>query len=266
MNQDTGQSLEHKQLRRHPKHKATWDTSYANELGGLCQGIGKHTEHPHKKQVEGTNTFKPIQYHDIPNQRKSNIIYTRVVCELCPQKADPFPMPITLGGDRIHYPGDCGTKTGSLETVKLLHNSVLSTPTAWFASFDISNFYRGTPLDKLEYARIKLTDIPKEFIQEYGLHDFVHNSYIYFEVSMASNRPKNWPMTCSLNAWKCMGTTNAPQPLVFGAINRGQSCLSSLLMTLASNTSNPDMQNTSRMPSKGIIQSPLTGRAPNCRH
>jgi hypothetical protein len=75
-------------------------------------------------------------------------------------------MRITLGGDHIRYPGDCGTKTGSLDTIKLLGNSVLSTSTTRFASFDISNFYLGTPLDRPEYARIKLTDIPEEFIQE----------------------------------------------------------------------------------------------------
>eukprot|EP00804_Cyclotella_cryptica_P003592 CCRYP_002190-RA/>CCRYP_002190-RA protein AED:0.27 eAED:0.27 QI:0/0/0/1/0/0.5/2/0/535 len=183
LDQDTGQSLEHKQLRRHPKRKATWDTSYANELGRLCQGIGKHNTHPHKKRIEGTNTFKPIQYHEIPMQRKRDITYTPVVCALRPQKADPYRTRITLRGDRIRYPGDCGTKTGSLETVKLLLNSVLSTPTTRFASFDISNFYLGTPLDRPEYARIKLTDIPDKFIQEYGLQDFVYNGYIYFEVT-----------------------------------------------------------------------------------
>jgi hypothetical protein len=89
LDQDTGQSLEHKQLRRHPKHKATWDTSYANELCRLCQGIGNHPTHPHTKRIDGTNTFKPIQYHDIPNQRKGDTTYTRVVCKLRLQKADP---------------------------------------------------------------------------------------------------------------------------------------------------------------------------------
>eukprot|EP00804_Cyclotella_cryptica_P024875 CCRYP_011786-RA/>CCRYP_011786-RA protein AED:0.28 eAED:0.28 QI:0/0/0/1/1/1/2/0/729 len=67
LDQDTGQLMEHKQLRQHPKHKATWDTSYSNELGRLCQGIGHHPLYKHKKRIEGTNTFKPIQYQDIPN-------------------------------------------------------------------------------------------------------------------------------------------------------------------------------------------------------
>jgi hypothetical protein len=35
-----GDFLEHCQLCRDPRYKTTWDTSYANKLGRLCQGIG----------------------------------------------------------------------------------------------------------------------------------------------------------------------------------------------------------------------------------
>jgi hypothetical protein len=37
----TGKFLEHRQLCRDPRYKATWDTSYTNKLGRLCQGIGR---------------------------------------------------------------------------------------------------------------------------------------------------------------------------------------------------------------------------------
>jgi hypothetical protein len=40
LDRDTGKFLQHHQLRTNPKHKPTWDTSNANELGQLCQGIG----------------------------------------------------------------------------------------------------------------------------------------------------------------------------------------------------------------------------------
>jgi hypothetical protein len=39
LDSSTGEFLEHRQLRRDPRYKATWDTSYANELERLCQGI-----------------------------------------------------------------------------------------------------------------------------------------------------------------------------------------------------------------------------------
>ena len=179
----TGKELEHRQLRAHPAYKNTWDASYANELGRLCQGIGQSTTDATKKRVEGTNTFRPIQVHDIPKDRRGDVTYTRVVCEVRPQKEDPNRTRITIGGNRICYPGDTGTKTGSLELVKLILNDVLSTKQARFACFDISNFYLGTPLDRPEYVRIKFADIPAEFTDEYNLTTFVHHGWVYFEIS-----------------------------------------------------------------------------------
>eukprot|EP00804_Cyclotella_cryptica_P006732 CCRYP_015694-RA/>CCRYP_015694-RA protein AED:0.28 eAED:0.29 QI:0/0/0/1/0.5/0.33/3/0/447 len=126
------------------------------------------------RPISGTQATAPSP------QTQSHMGYWSASCAM---KADPYRTQITLGGNSIRYPGDCSTKSGSLETVKLLLNSVLSTPTARFASFDISNFYLGTPLDRPKYACIKLTDIPDEFIQEYGLQDFAYNGYIYFEVT-----------------------------------------------------------------------------------
>ena len=142
---------------------------YADELGRLCQGVGRSTANPSQPRVAGTDTFQPIHLHDIPTDRHSDITYTRVVCEVRPQKEDPNRTRITIGGNRICYPGDCGTKTGSLELTKLLINSVISMPNARFACFDIKNFYLGTPLDQPEYVRIKLANIPQEFVDEYDL-------------------------------------------------------------------------------------------------
>ncbi len=49
-----------------------------------------------------------------------------VVCEVQPEKDDPNCTQITIGGNRICYPGNVGTNTASLELLKLLLNSVLS--------------------------------------------------------------------------------------------------------------------------------------------
>ena len=182
LDHDTGDTLEHRQLRRHPKYKDVWNTSYANELGRLCQGVGQHPLDATKKRINGTDTFHVIAHSDIPTDRLSQVTYTNVVCEYRPQKDDPNRTRITIGGNRICYPGDCGTKTASLELVKLQLNSVLSRPGAKFACFDIENFYLGTPLDRPEYCRIKLQDIPTEFIDEYNLTAFTHHDWVYFEI------------------------------------------------------------------------------------
>ena len=108
-----------------------------------------------------------------------------MVCEVRPQKEDPNRTRITIGGNRICYPGDTGTKTGSLEVVKLLFNGILSQPNAKFACFDIKNFNLGTPLNQPEYIHINLMDIPAEFTTEYNLHSFVHDGWIYFEITKA---------------------------------------------------------------------------------
>ena len=78
---------------------------------------------------------------------KNDIAHTRVVCEEQPTKADPNRTWITISGSTISYPEDFGTKTGLLETVKLLLNSVCSKQNARFVTADLSNFYLGTPLD-----------------------------------------------------------------------------------------------------------------------
>ena len=59
--------------------------------------------------------------------------------------------------------------TGSLNLVKLMINSVLSCLNERFVCFDAKNFYLQTPMDRSEYVRIKLSDIPQEFIEEYNL-------------------------------------------------------------------------------------------------
>ena len=61
-------------------------------------------------------------------------------------------------------------------------NSVVSRENARFACFDVKNFYLNTPLDRPEYVRVKLADIPQEFIDEYDLYNYDHNGWVYFEV------------------------------------------------------------------------------------
>ena len=68
--------------------------------------------------------------------------------------------PITVANGDILYPGKVATQAGSLELSKLMINSVLSQPEAWFECFDIRKFYLGTPLEDQEYVRIKLANIP----------------------------------------------------------------------------------------------------------
>ena len=121
----TGELLENRKLCCDPHYKSTWDTSHANELGQLCQGIGSGTMSA-SQCVAGTNTFFIVEYQDIAAHKPKEICHTMVVCEVCLEKDDPDQTQITIGGNRICFSEDVGTNTTSLEPVKLLLNSVLS--------------------------------------------------------------------------------------------------------------------------------------------
>ena len=80
------------------------------------------------------------------------------------------------------YSWDVGTPTFSLELIKLILNSVLSHPGTKFSCFGVKMFYLATTMDRSEYARIKIEDIPQELIKEYNLLPMVHNDWIYFKI------------------------------------------------------------------------------------
>ena len=86
-----------------------------------------------------------------------------------PEKGDPYRTRITVGGNLIVYPGDCGTPSVDLLTVKLLLNSVISTPDAKFMTINIKDFYLNTPMDRFEYMKLKLSDLPEDCFTLYNI-------------------------------------------------------------------------------------------------
>ena len=90
---------------------------------------------------------------------------------------------MTVGGDRINYPGYVGTPTAYLLTVKLLVNSVVSTAGAEFMTLDVKNFYLNTPSARYEYLRLKLINLPEDVIEQYGLKDkATSDGYVYVDI------------------------------------------------------------------------------------
>ena len=125
---ESGSTLEYRQLCRNPKFKDIWEASYSNELSRLCQGIGKVPNGPKQQRVAGTDTYHLIWLSDIPHDRRKEICFSRVICEIRPQKEDQNRTRITIAGNRIVFPGEVTTPSASLELVKLIVNSVLSCP------------------------------------------------------------------------------------------------------------------------------------------
>ena len=83
---------------------------------------------------------------------------------LRPEKEDPYRTRLTVGGDRVNYPYNCGTPTVDLATVKYLLNSVISTSLAKFMTIDIKDFYLCTLMTRFKYMRLKLSDLPDNVV------------------------------------------------------------------------------------------------------
>ena len=82
---------------------------------------------------------------------------------------------------------DCGTPTANLLTIKLLLNSVVSTPGAKFLGLDLKDFYLNTPMDRPEFLRMKLSNFPEDVIKHYNLNDKADNKgfiYVHCERGM----------------------------------------------------------------------------------
>jgi hypothetical protein len=119
-----------------------WLYSTANEFGCLTKGVAPH-------MPSGSETMRYLFHHQLPPGRQAT--YARFVATERPHKAETKRVRLTVGGNLVHYPDKVSTPTADLSTVKLLLKSVISTPSAHFATFDLKDFYLGTPMMRKEY-------------------------------------------------------------------------------------------------------------------
>ena len=168
LDDDTGDLLEYRHLLKHPQHKVVWTSSFGKEICRLATT---------------TDTLSFKSKTEIPTERRKDITYGRIVCTYRSEKKDPYRTRITMGGNLINYPDDCGTPTADLISVKLMLNSVISTMNAKFMTIDLKDFYLMTPMARYEYFRMKLELFPDDIILEYNLRDKVDDKgYVYCEV------------------------------------------------------------------------------------
>ena len=105
-----------------------------------------------------------------------------MVCTVQTQKEYHNHTRITIGVNHICYPGNVGTPTASLELLKIIFSIFLSQPGESYSTSDIKNFYFVTLLDQPEYVKIRLSNIPQEFMDEYDLENCTQYGWVYFEI------------------------------------------------------------------------------------
>jgi hypothetical protein len=172
---NTGKLLEMWHLLVNPKYKKLWGKSYTTKLGRLGKGIPGISK--------GTNTIVFIARNEIPFARLKDVTYGCVCVNYCPKKDDPNRMRLTVRGDRVNFPEDCGTPTVDMITVKLHLNSVISTKGARYCTIDLKDFYLMTPMTRPEYMRMKIKDLPKDFVIMYNLaNKATSDGFVYIKI------------------------------------------------------------------------------------
>jgi hypothetical protein len=126
------------------------------------------TKSARPSEGNGHNLFIPRD--KVPRARAKDVTYGLVTCFIRTKKIEePNRTRLVAGGDRVHYPFDAGMPTANLLTIKLLINSMVSTPGARFFTMDIKNFYLCMPMTRYEYMQLKLFDMPEGIIAHYHL-------------------------------------------------------------------------------------------------
>jgi hypothetical protein len=172
INEDTGASLQYRQLIKDDSTFHVWNKAAANEFGRLAQGVGN--------RIEGSNTIFFIPWQAVP---KGKIItYGRFAMDISPNKSEIHRVRLTVGGILIQYTGDVSTRSADLTTSKCLWDSTISTEGARYMYLDVKKFYLGTRMDSFEYMRIPVKLIPQEIIEQYNLLPLVSYVHIYIEV------------------------------------------------------------------------------------
>ncbi len=129
--EESGKLMKYQKLITHPWYLKMWMRLSANEFGQLAQGVGG--------RIQGTYTIFIVHKHQVPQDRWKDVTYAKFICKLKPNKAEVHWTQLTVGGNKVDYPGDVGTQTADLTLVKIHINSVVSTPGLQYMTLDVKN-------------------------------------------------------------------------------------------------------------------------------
>ena len=105
-----------------------------------------------------------------------------MVTSIIPTNAKVNRVRVTVGGDRLNFPGANTTHCVSLTTTKCLLNSTISTPGAHFMNLDIKDFYYETAMAQYKYMKLALVCIRGEIIDQYSLRTLSSDSWVYLDI------------------------------------------------------------------------------------
>jgi hypothetical protein len=101
IDEETGKSMEYRDLLKDPKHREIWCRAAANEFGRLFDGLGKNTDGT--QRVKGTNTCRWIKKSQVSKGKR--VKYARTVVAVRPEKEEINRVRI-VGNQSSLSPGD----------------------------------------------------------------------------------------------------------------------------------------------------------------
>ena len=103
----------------------------------------------------------------------------------CINGVDSYRVRLAYGGDRSDYDGDRTSTMTDITTVKCLLNAVVSDEALDYCTFDLTDMYLKSKLDRPEYMWMPITLLPQYLREELGMGDLPEDTRILWEVTMA---------------------------------------------------------------------------------
>jgi hypothetical protein len=165
---------------------------YKTAIQGSNQNIWYEKNNDEFCRLFDNKTWKAIHPHEQPTDRIKDTMYISKQLSEKYDNSEEYAeegyikrrVRMTTGGDKANYDGYTKADTADLTVVKILFNSVISTKNAKFVSIDIKDFYlnEANVLDRPEYIKLKVKDVPQEIIKKYKLQEYIHDECILMQI------------------------------------------------------------------------------------
>ena len=131
--------------------------------------------------IATTNTMEFIHWDALPQNRRVSYYNPQIRIKVKDDGTKEYRVRGTYGGNISDYNGPKAARTADMTSIKILLNATVSEDAKWM-TMDIKDFYLGTPMERKEYMRVQIDQIPSESRAKYIKGDMIKNGAVLAEV------------------------------------------------------------------------------------
>lgn len=135
-----------------------------------------------ERLITTTNTMQLIEWNRKPTDRIASYYNPQIRIKMKDDGTKEYRVRGTYGGNISDYAGPKAARTAEMAAIKILLNAVASEG-ARFATADIKDFYLGTPMNRKEYMRIKLDQMPIESQMKFVKPGMIKDGHVVAEIT-----------------------------------------------------------------------------------